>query len=86
MISICSWMGLILWEMVYLFLCCSYEFFWKLLTKKYIVQFTKYEHKGVSEGTDFNDRNFSSVECSEKDQTYISNISTIFEYTLRIKM
>ena len=68
----------------------------KSLTKRYIFQLTKCEHKGVSESINSDDRNFSSVmpqqifqlfkreyfipECSKKDQTYISDILTLFEY------
>ena len=60
------------------------------------------EHKGVSKSIDSDDRNFSSVkpqqfvflsnrnilfpECSYKDQTYISDIFTLFEYIIRIKI
>ena len=69
------------------------------LTKRYIFQFTKYQHKGVAKSIDFDERNFSSVkpqqnfqyflhqnilfqECSKKDQTYIPDILTLFEYIL----
>ena len=75
----------------------------KSLTKRYIFQLTKCEHKGVRESIDSDDRKFSSVkpqqifnfflnwndlfpECSKKDQTYISDILTLFEYILRIKI
>ena len=75
----------------------------KSLTKRYIFQLTKCEHKGVRESIDSDDRKFSSVkpqqifnfflnrndlfpECSKKDQTYISDILTLLEYILRIKI
>ena len=62
MISIFSGMGQILCGMEQLLLC---DFFYKLLTRRYIFQLTKYEHnKGVSESVDF-DMNFSSVGLAE---------------------
>ena len=76
-------------------------FFKKSLTKRYIFQFTKYENKGVSESIDSDNRNFSSVkhqlfiflnqnilflECSKKDHTHISDILTLSEYIVRIKV
>ena len=39
----------------------KYDFFYKLLTRRYIFQLMKYEHKGASESIDSKDRNFSSV-------------------------
>ena len=44
-----------------LFICCSQWFFLKSVTKRYIFQLTKCEHKGISESIDSDDRNFSSV-------------------------
>ena len=39
---------------------------YKLLSRRYIFQLTKYEHKGVSESTDFDYTNFSSVGLAEQ--------------------
>ena len=64
-ISIFSWMGQILCGMEYLFIWCSQWHFLKSLTKRYILQSTKCEHKGVSESIDSDDRNFSSVKPQE---------------------
>ena len=70
----------------------------KSLTKRYIFQLTKCEHKGVRESIDSDDRKPQQIfnfflnrndlfpECSKKDQTYISDILTLFEYILRIKI
>ena len=41
------------------------DFSYKLLTRKYIFQLTKYEHKGVSKSNDFDDTNFSSAGIAE---------------------
>ena len=41
------------------------NFFYKLLTRRYIFQLMKYEHKGVSESIDFDDMNFSSAGLAE---------------------
>ena len=62
MISICSWTGQILCRMSNYF-CAAHkgDFSYKLLTRKYIFQLTRYEHKGISESTDFDDTNFSSA-------------------------
>ena len=40
-------------------------FFYKLLTRRYIFQLTKYKHKDVSESIDFDDTNISSVSLTE---------------------
>ena len=37
----------------------------KLLTRRYIFQLKKYEHKGISESIDFDNTNFSSVGLAE---------------------
>ena len=72
--------------------------FLKSFTERYIFQLTKSEHKGVSESIASDERNFFSVkpqtnfsiflnwnilflECSK-----ISDILTLFEYILRIKI
>ena len=60
-ISIFSWMSQILHRMEQLFLFCLFRSFYKLLTRRYIFQLAKYEHKGVSESIDSDDRNFSFV-------------------------
>ena len=41
------------------------DFFYKLFTRRCIFQLTKYEHKGVSESTEFDDTSFSSVFLAE---------------------
>ena len=40
-------------------------FFYKLLTRRYIFQLTKYKHKDVRESIDFDDTNISSVGLSK---------------------
>ena len=68
------------------------------LTKRYIFHFTKYEHKGFTESIGY-DMNFFSVkpqqnfqffilfqECVKYSPTYILDILTLFEYTLRVKI
>ena len=72
--------------------------FLKSLTKRYIFQLTECEHESFIESIDSDNRSFSSVkpqqifqnilflECSKKDQTYISDILTLFEYILTIKI
>ena len=77
--------------------------FSKVTHQKVYLSLTKYEHKGVSESIDSDNKNFSSVKpqqifqlffnqnilfrkCTKKDQTNISDILTLFEYILRMKI
>ena len=41
------------------------QFFYKLHIRRYIFQLKKYEHKGVTENIDSDDRNFSSIGLEE---------------------
>ena len=75
--------------------------FLKFFTRKYIFQLTQCWHKDVSESIDYGGRNFSRSlkkkfnffkpkyfipEVFWKNQTYISDILTLFECILRIKI
>ena len=74
-------------------------FCFKSLTKRYIFQLIKYEHRGVSRRIDSGNRNFASVKpqqifhfflnqniYSQSALKWIRPIFQIFEYMLRIKI
>ena len=45
--------------------------FLKVLTKRHIFQFTKYEHNGITENISSDDRNFSSLKPQQNFQFVI---------------
>ena len=75
------------------YFCAAHNGVFKSLNKRYIFQLTKFKHKGVTEfwrqkffqrevstNLSFSNRNILFSECPKKDQTYISDILTLFEY------
>ena len=64
-ISIFSLMGFTRTGIIIPILLIKAIFFYKLLTRRYIFLVMHYEHKGVSESIEFDDRNFSSVGLAE---------------------
>ena len=49
----------------YSFAAHNDDFFYTLLTRRYIFQLTKYEHEGVSESIDSDNRNFFFIGLAE---------------------
>ena len=64
----------------YSFAAHNDDFFYTLLTRRYIFQLTKYEHEGVSESIDSDNRNFFSLVLRNYYSLNVPNFPTLDAY------